>query len=41
MDNEEPIPAFVLGDSAYSLMQYMKKEYANGGSSRQKQYFGL
>ena len=38
VDNEEPVPVFLLCDR---LMLYMIKEYANGGSSRQEQYFGL
>lgn len=33
-DDEEPIPAFLLG---YQFMPYMMKEYANGGSGRQEQ----
>ena len=35
------VGVFLLGDPAYPLISFLMREYANGGKTKQEQYFDL
>ena len=40
VEDEIPVPVFILGDPAYLLLSFVIKEYPDGGTSPAEQFFG-
>ncbi|XP_017276303.1 putative nuclease HARBI1 [Kryptolebias marmoratus] len=41
VEEEEPVPIFLLGDSSYPLLPYLMTDFSKGCSTPQEQYFEL
>ena len=40
LDEEDAVPACILGDPAYPLLPYLMKDFPGGGNTIQGQFFG-
>ena len=39
VDGEDPVPVCILGDPAYLLFGYLKKELSSGGTIPEEEFF--